>query len=69
MKGSRTFTSAELPEGIASQIIDNNHNGIPDSMETVDTNGDGKPDDAVMTHDDRQQMLDKLVNSNAGTPS
>lgn len=68
-KGSRTFTAAEIPEGIASQIIDNNQNGTPDNMETIDTDGDGKPDSAAMTTDDRQKMFDDLVDKNSGTPS
>ena len=38
-------------------------------METTDSNGDGKPDGAVLTTDERQKMLNNVVNSTIGAPS
>ena len=33
MRGTREFGSATLPEGVASQITDLDHDGVPDSMQ------------------------------------
>lgn len=33
LQGTRTFTPADLPPGLAAQLADANGNGIPDSIE------------------------------------
>ncbi len=43
VRGTRTFSEAELPEGIKEKIVDINNNGIPDSMENM-TNAELKED-------------------------
>ncbi len=66
VKWTRTFAQAQLPSHLASQFIDADKNGIPDSMDMNDSNGDGVPDGSALSLDARQKMLNSITKKQAG---
>lgn len=55
-----------MPSHLASQFIDADKNGIPDSMDMNDSNGDGVPDGSALSLDARQKMLNSITKKQAG---
>jgi hypothetical protein len=62
VRGTRSFTQAELPPSLAGRLQDADKNGIPDSIENMST---GALNDAYKTMGNQTSMSEKpLVNTN-----